>query len=112
MSSQPNPPSSFTVLISAEAVQHISSKHLSDRYERALWGEFVKSAADLVTLLPSEIQRSLEHPLFVEYEQYDPNGVFLHKARECVLRRYHRRPSCRGRHDREPDYRLLPLRNL
>jgi hypothetical protein len=86
MASQPPEPSSFVVHISDEAVRHIRDKHIQDPSEHPCWVAFLQGQVDIASLLEPEIQRSIRRPLFVEYDQYDVNGTFLHTTRECVTR--------------------------
>jgi hypothetical protein len=86
MVSPSDEPSSFSFRFSEGAVHHIREKHINDRSEGRLWAEEFGSMADLVAVLTPEITRSLERPLYVEYDQHDERGHFLHKTRELVTR--------------------------
>jgi hypothetical protein len=85
VSPSPEPPS-FTVRISDPAVRHIRDTHVNDRREGPLWAEFLAPQPDIALALEPEIQRSLARPLYLEYDQYDEEGVFLHRTREFVTR--------------------------
>jgi hypothetical protein len=85
MTPEPNPPA-FAVRISPETVRHIDNQHVQDSAEHALWAEFLSSTGDLARALTPEIERPLQRPFFVEYDQFDPAGGFLHRTRECVTR--------------------------
>src|SRR5258708_2695752 len=76
----------FNLRISAEAVRHIDSRHVQNPPEVPLWTEFLGSPADIATALERAVERSLQRPLYVEYDQHDSSGVLLHTTRECVTR--------------------------
>jgi hypothetical protein len=86
MVSPSDDPSSFAISLGSGAIRHVIDKHVNDPLERPMWLAFLGDTTDLAGRLEPEIEKSRKRPLYVEYDQCDEAGAFLHKTWELVTR--------------------------